>query len=263
MFSAIRKSARSTTSSAKRDSRAVVGCRGEGACPEVSDMSSVATRMRSSRIFSGEEERVDLRLTRTCLKKSSVVQVEEVRGGAAVCLRALCLAGCRECRAGWEGWEGWEAGQGAGGGGGGGMSGMPGGMGAPQKKKQHMHDLQCTLAELFHGATKKLKITRQSVSAGRSKEHTFEIAIKKGWKAGTKLTYEGEGDEAQAGQAQDVVFVIKEKPHAHFKRSGSDLIYAVRDVALVDALTGFQVPPRALEATRAHLLRPRPAPAFV
>ena len=144
-----------------------------------------------------------------------------------------------------------------------GMSGMPGGMGAPQKKKQHMHDLQCTLAELFHGTTKKLKITRQSVSAGRSKEHTFEITIKKGWKAGTKLTYEGEGDEAQPGHAQDVVFVIKEKPHAHFKRSGSDLIYAVRDVALVDALTGFQVPPRALDATRAHLLWLRPVPAFV
>ena len=41
----------------------------------------------------------------------------------------------------------------------------------------------------------------QSVSAGRSREHTFEINIKPGWKDGTKLTYAGEGDEVQPGTA--------------------------------------------------------------
>ena len=92
----------------------------------------------------------------------------------------------------------------------------PGGQGmGAQEKKQHMHDLQCSLSELFHGSTKKLKITRQSLSAGRSAEHTFDIAIKKGWKSGTKLTFAGEGDEFHPGHAQDVVFVIKEKVLAH------------------------------------------------
>ena len=40
----------------------------------------------------------------------------------------------------------------------------------------------------------------QSVTPGRSREHTFEINIKAGWKAGTKLTYAGEGDEVQQGE---------------------------------------------------------------
>jgi hypothetical protein len=39
----------------------------------------------------------------------------------------------------------------------------------------------------------------QSVTPGRSREHTFEINIKPGWKAGTKLTYAAEGDEVQQG----------------------------------------------------------------
>eukprot|EP00802_Teleaulax_amphioxeia_P022623 Tamp_23092.p1 GENE.Tamp_23092~~Tamp_23092.p1 ORF type:complete len:193 (-),score=35.85 Tamp_23092:40-618(-) len=115
---------------------------------------------------------------------------------------------------------------------------------------QHSHNLNCTLEELFHGTTKKLKITRQSVTPGRSREHTFEINIKPGWKAGTKLTYAGEGDEVQQGQAQDIVFVIREKPHTHFKRNGSDLIYTVPGVPFVDALTGFQVTVTTLDQRR-------------
>ena len=45
----------------------------------------------------------------------------------------------------------------------------------------------------------------------------------------------------EAGQAQDIVFVIREKPHEHFKRNGSDLIYTVPGVSFVDAITGFEV----------------------
>ena len=132
----------------------------------------------------------------------------------------------------------------------GGMGGMPGGMGGfagmpgmggASAPKQHSHDLKCSLSDLYHGATKKLKITRQSVTPGRPKEHTFEIAIKPGWKSGTKLTYANEGDEVRQGQAQDVVFVIKEKPHEAFKRNGSDLIYHVKHVPLADSLCGFTV----------------------
>eukprot|EP00960_Hanusia_phi_P048497 758974-Hanusia_phi.AAC.8 len=92
--------------------------------------------------------------------------------------------------------------------------------------------IKLSLEELFSGVTKKMKITRKSVSPGRSTEYTFEIQVKPGWKAGTKLTYAGEGDEYAPGQ---------EKPHDRFQRSGSDLIYKVRGVKLVDALTGFTV----------------------
>lgn len=39
------------------------------------------------------------------------------------------------------------------------------------------------------------------------------------------------------GGAQDVVFVIEEKPHPTFKREGDDLVYTLK-VPLVDALAG-------------------------
>mmetsp|Transcript_27362 Transcript_27362/g.63544 ORF Transcript_27362/g.63544 Transcript_27362/m.63544 type:complete len:183 (+) Transcript_27362:3-551(+) len=107
-------------------------------------------------------------------------------------------------------------------------------------------DLKLTLEELYTGVTKKLKITRKSVTPGRSTEHTFEIKVQPGWKADTKLTFAGEGDERSAGHAQDVIFVVKEKPHKHFKRSGSDLIYNV-NIGLRDALCGFKVTVPTLE----------------
>jgi DnaJ-class molecular chaperone len=39
-----------------------------------------------------------------------------------------------------------------------------------------------------------------------------------GWKAGTKVTFKGAGDELPGKPAQDIQFVIEEKPHAVFKR---------------------------------------------
>ena len=101
------------------------------------------------------------------------------------------------------------SGMGGGGMGGGGMGGMPffmggmpGGMGGMMGQQPFLADLKLTLEELYSGVTKKLKITRKSVTPGRATEHTFEIKVQPGWKAGTKLTFKGEGDEARKGQAQ-------------------------------------------------------------
>ena len=55
-----------------------------------------------------------------------------------------------------------------------------------------------------------------------------------------QITFAGEGDEVSPGHAQDIVFVVKEKPHSHFTRDGHDLIFKYT-VALADALAGFQV----------------------
>lgn len=73
----------------------------------------------------------------------------------------------------------------------------------------------------------------------RSPEAVLEVDVKPGWKAGTKVTFAGEGDEIN-GQAQDVVFVIREKKHAAFSREGSNLLHH-RKIPLVDALTGFKI----------------------
>lgn len=52
--------------------------------------------------------------------------------------------------------------------------------------------------------------------------------MKAGWKDGTKITFEREGDELGPGaMAADVVFTIKTKPHDRFTREGDDLHYEV------------------------------------
>ena len=45
--------------------------------------------------------------------------------------------------------------------------------------------------------------------------------------SGTKLTYPGEGDESGTRLASDVIFVIRESSHDHFRRDGNDLIYDI------------------------------------
>jgi DnaJ-class molecular chaperone len=43
----------------------------------------------------------------------------------------------------------------------------------------------------------------------------FVSQVQKGWKPGTKVTFEGEGDEYTPGHAQDMVFVIHQKVRKH------------------------------------------------
>ena len=52
--------------------------------------------------------------------------------------------------------------------------------------------------------------------------------MKPGWKAGTKITFQREGDQAPNKIPADIVFIIKDKPHPHFRREGSDLKYTCR-----------------------------------
>jgi DnaJ-class molecular chaperone len=103
-------------------------------------------------------------------------------------------------------------------------------------------DLFCTLEELYNGCKKKMKITKQAVVPETGKlgpvEKFLTINVKKGWKQGTKVTFEKEGDEVPGKDPTDVVFVIQETPHPTLTRAGSDLIYHV-NVTLLKALTGF------------------------
>ncbi|RWW00378.1 hypothetical protein GW17_00036661 [Ensete ventricosum] len=70
------------------------------------------------------------------------------------------------------------------------------------------------------------------------KEETQTIWIKPGWKKGTKITFEGKGDERPGCFPADIVFVISEKEHPIFKRVGNDLVLKA-EVPLVNALTGW------------------------
>lgn len=122
-----------------------------------------------------------------------------------------------------------------------GMGGMGmGGMAQQQQAQPAMFDLNCSLEELYAGTTKKMKIKRKSSTLQREAQAVLEVNVKPGWKAGTKITFAGEGDEVLGGIAQDVVFVVREKKHAAFTREGSNLLHNAK-IPLIDALTGCKV----------------------
>ena len=111
-------------------------------------------------------------------------------------------------------------------------------------------EVPCTLEQLFTGTTKKLKVTR--TVNGQLQEKIIQLDIKPGWKEGTKITYEGEGDVKPGYKPQDLVFVIKEKKHDYFKRDKDDLIY--EDViSLKQALSGFTVKTKGVDGRQLTL----------
>jgi len=144
---------------------------------------------------------------------------------------------------------------------GGGMSGMPGGMPggmggmprrgsfrsaaggtprneSPSKKEttEIVRQLKLSLNELYSGTTKRLKVGRRLLD-GTTEDKVVEIHVLPGWKSGTKVRFPKAGNELSNGDAQDLVFVVEEKPHEVLKRAGNDLIATLK-ISLVDALTG-------------------------
>lgn len=82
-------------------------------------------------------------------------------------------------------------------------------------RKEYTNTVRCTLEELATGSTKKLK-----VNFGKRGEQVYPIELKKGWKAGTKITFAG-----RKNGFPTMVFVIEEIPHKYLRRKGNDLHY--------------------------------------
>ena len=135
------------------------------------------------------------------------------------------------------------------------------------------HDLPVALEDIFKGTTKKMKITRRVLNDDGRSTHiedkvltiavrrfrysiweciqgivlvavdenlSLRVQVKPGWKAGTKVTFPREGDQHPGRVAADIIFIIRDKPHAHFKREGADLRYKCK-LPLRDALCGTTV----------------------
>ncbi|KAL6850252.1 hypothetical protein ACP4OV_020879 [Aristida adscensionis] len=103
--------------------------------------------------------------------------------------------------------------------------------------------LPVSLADLYKGVTKKMKISREIIDVhGRvsQMEEILTIDVKPGWKKGTKITFPEKGNEAPNMTPADIVFIIEEKPHEVFTREGNDLIITEK-ISLVEALTGCTV----------------------
>lgn len=113
----------------------------------------------------------------------------------------------------------------------------------------------CSALLAHSGVTKKMKITKTKTDeSGRTESvpKIIEIPIKRGYKAGTKLTYEREGDERPGEIPSDIIFEIEEAPHARFRRKGDDLIYK-RNLTLTQALTGLKFQVLALDGTQVEV----------
>ena len=148
----------------------------------------------------------------------------------------------------------------AGEGGLGGMGDLFGGAGGARREGQRLQRpvvqvaLGCSLEDLYRGCTKKLKITRKSTTLTRPAEKVLEVPIKPGFKAGTKITFSGDGDEVAPGVAQDIQVVVREKPHDRFVREGADL-HLKHAISLADAVCGLSyLDVRSLDAA-ARMLR--------
>jgi len=74
----------------------------------------------------------------------------------------------------------------------------------------------------------------------------LEVVVQKGAPDGHKVVFHNKADEIPDGDAGDIIFVLKEKPHAFYKRHGADLIVE-KKISLVEALCGFSMEMQKLD----------------
>lgn len=102
------------------------------------------------------------------------------------------------------------------------------------------YDLNVTLEEIYTGTVKKYKITRKIVDANGNvvnDEQLFHVEIKQGWKEGTKITFQKQGDVYPGRIPADIIFILRICPHKVFVRKGNDLEMKL-NVTLKEALCG-------------------------
>ena len=108
------------------------------------------------------------------------------------------------------------------------------------------HEVLVSLEEIFKGAKKKMKITKNicddqgQVQKNETKE--LEIDIKPGWKAGTRITFHKEGDVYPGVDPVDVVFIIQDKPHQLFTRDKSNNVYYTMKIDFDKTDCDFEIP---------------------
>ncbi|KAM9019692.1 dnaJ homolog subfamily B member 13 [Ara ararauna] len=124
------------------------------------------------------------------------------------------------------------------------------GRGAMKQDPPVVRDLYLSLEDLFHGCTKKIKISRRVMNedgqTSSIKDKILTIDVQPGWKQGTRITFEKEGDQGPNIIPADITFVVQEKTHPRFKRTNDNLIF-VATIPLGKALVGCTVDVRTLD----------------
>jgi len=107
-----------------------------------------------------------------------------------------------------------------------------------QKGRDVEHEIELTLEETFHGATRRISIKQDGHA------RTVDVRIPAGVKDGSRVRVQGEGESgSNGGSSGDLFLKIKVKPHAIFERQGDDL-YTKVALPLTTAVLGgeAQVP---------------------
>jgi DnaJ family protein B protein 13 len=120
----------------------------------------------------------------------------------------------------------------------------------PTKMDTQEINLWLSLEELYSGCRKASSAYRQKLGTDgvtvTPEKRTLTVEVQPGWREGTKITFQGEGDEGKGLETGDVVFVLKELPHPRFRRSKDNLLYTA-DITLRESLTGTTVEIRTLD----------------
>jgi DnaJ-class molecular chaperone len=87
-----------------------------------------------------------------------------------------------------------------------------------QKGRDIEHEVELTLEEAYHGATRRVSIKQ----GGHAR--SVDVRIPPGVKDGSRVRAAGEGESgANGGASGDLYLRVKLKPHAVFERDGNDL----------------------------------------
>lgn len=85
----------------------------------------------------------------------------------------------------------------------------------------------CSLRELYEGCEKKLKVTDTvtdpRTGQSRKASHVYRIAVKPGWKDGTRVTFPPNREGLRS-----ICFVLRQKRHRYLRREGDSLVYECR-----------------------------------
>lgn len=86
-------------------------------------------------------------------------------------------------------------------------------------------NVKCTLEEFYYGKTKKMNINKKVYKGDKIEtvSKIVELVIQPGYKPGTKITFNEEGDIKPNVIPADVIFNLEEESHKIYKRDGNNL----------------------------------------